>query len=375
MKLLIIGDADSIFIKNMIYYLFLNTPHTVSILTANNTKFKEFYNDSNVKVYECPIPASGSLPFRFYKYMREIKSSFTRIRFDIIHIHFVSIYGLLANRFLKHKNTKTIITFWGSDLFRITSATLKLYRILIKSSYTITLSTSAMLDRFHKDYGLKYDNNLRMVKFGNGEFDIIASVKKYANPNQLRKDLNLPYDKYIIAVGYNQSPAQQHLKVLEQINLLPEEMQKRIHLVLKLTYGTAPTSYMEEVHAQLCKSMCTYTCYTDFLSDEQIAKLEAVTDVFIHAQISDAFSATIQEHIYAGALLINPVWIHYQELNDAQIYYVEYKNFEELNRQIRNYLNRPDFYKDQLKHNPAKIYSISSWDSVLNSWKSLYGNL
>jgi hypothetical protein len=42
---------------------------------------------------------------------------------------------------------------------------------------------------------------------------------------------------------------------------------------------------------------CEYSIVSQFLSDEDIARLRIAKDIFIHAQKTDAFSETVQEYL------------------------------------------------------------------------------
>ena len=47
----------------------------------------------------------------------------------------------------------------------------------------------------------------------------------------------------------------------------------------------------------------------DYLTPDQMAELFVKSDCMIHAQITDALSASVQEILYAGKLVFNPEWL------------------------------------------------------------------
>lgn len=370
MNTLIIGNADSIFIKNIIHYTLADEHHKITILTPSNSKFADFYWKLGVRI--CQIESQSENVYKsILHFSLTAKKLLYKEKFDIIHIHYVSFEALITSFLLKSKTTKCIASFWGSDLFRTNRASVLLNTIWLHFIDTITLTTAAMYKKFYKDYGHKFDHKLQHITFGNAQLDMIASLKT-SNIIEKRKALNLPDNKLIFAIGYNKSPAQQHLKVLEQIASLSKEIQQQMHIVLRLTYGIAPDSYLNSLSQNLKTLDCTYTLYTEFMSEEQLAVLELCTDVFVHAQITDAFSATVQEHLFAGSLVMNPTWIQYHELKEASVFYQEYSNFNELKNLISNYIQKKENYDKLLKNNASKIYSISSWKSVMSEWKALY---
>lgn len=372
MKILLIGNADSVFVKAAIEHTLPNGNNTVSILSPNNLQYREFYQQNNIHVYK--ELKRGKIPVLRWiiPCIKEVEM-LRKEQFDVIQIHFVTVQSLFRNYLLKRGSMKTIASFWGSDIFRISPMCGQINKLLLRKVDAITLLTPKMKQKFWDFCGHKYDSRLYDVKFGISEFENISMVKKY-DSKKIKKAMNLPLDKAIFSIGYNGIREQQHLEVLEQIEKLPDSIQEKMHIILRLTYGKAPEGYLEKIHEVLKKLKCSSCCYTEFMTEEQIAMLEASTDVFIHAQTTDAFSATIQEHIFAGALLINPTWIDYQEMKDADIFYLEYSKFEQLTQIIIDYFDGYK-YEEERKGNPQKIYQISSWKSVSPKWNKVYDEI
>ncbi len=138
-----------------------------------------------------------------------------------------------------------------------------------------------------------------------------------------------------------------------------------------MNYGHAPDNYVNSVKKVLSEINCESLILTEFMNDAEIAVLRAATDIFIHAQTTDALSASVLECLYAGAILINPIWIRYDELIDNEIEYVEFAEFINLPNIILKCINNVS--KNTINSNRAKLRELYSWDILAKMWRKLYG--
>ncbi len=129
-----------------------------------------------------------------------------------------------------------------------------------------------------------------------------------------------------------------------------------------------------ELEQSLKDIECGYKIFTEFMDDTETMKLRTVTDLFIHAQRTDALSASVQEYLFAKKLLLNPSWIEYQEFKKMGIYYWEYHEFDELPKLLKKYVafGLQEDQKMRLKGNQELIAAYSSWESSSEEWKKLY---
>ena len=166
---------------------------------------------------------------------------------------------------------------------------------------------------------------------------------------------------------------QQHLKVLQEILKLPIEIRNKIHLVLRLTYGNGDDDYVSSIKQYVKNTECSSTILESFMTDKEVAEITAITDIFIHAQTTDARSASMCEHLYAKCLVVNPSWIKYSDLEDS-VFYLKFNSFDELPKIISNNLvnknNSP--YKMKLYANTDAIYNLCSWDRFIPEWRKIY---
>ena len=105
-----------------------------------------------------------------------------------------------------------------------------------------------------------------------------------------------------------------------------------------------------------------------------MAELFVKSDCMIHAQITDALSASVQEILYAGKLVFNPEWLEYEEIDKRGVFYKKYKDFKELEELFVNYVNGGISAEEKklLEDNKRLLYEYSSWEILKDKWLSLY---
>ena len=171
-------------------------------------------------------------------------------------------------------------------------------------------------------------------------------------------------------IGYNGSIRQNHLKVINELSTLDNETLNKLNIVIQLSYGLTSDEYRQNIIDEISKINVKHVIIDDFLNKEKSAMLRIATDIFIHAQESDAFSASIQECVYGGAVLINPEWIVYKEFDDIGIDYIKYDSFDELPFIIKDISdgNVNIYNADKVK----ELYEKYSWNAVKKDWLKLY---
>ena len=142
-----------------------------------------------------------------------------------------------------------------------------------------------------------------------------------------------------------------------------------------MTYGVRDADYISEVDLYLKGvNISGYIILKDYMNGEECARLNCVTDVFVHAQTTDAFSASVQEFLYAGKLVLNPSWIRYDEHEERGIFYLKYDSFDLLDECINSAIVGLScgMYKSKLEKNREILHDFTSWEVVTPSWRRLY---
>jgi len=102
--------------------------------------------------------------------------------------------------------------------------------------------------------------------------------------------------------------------------------------------------------------------------------LRLSTDIAVNIQVSDAFSATVQEQIFAGSIVIAGSWLPYSLLKEQGIYFVE-TGPDSLAESIENCIAEFKVSQAECINNRERIRILSSWQSAVTDWVNIYSEL
>lgn len=387
MNILILGDSNSIFLRDYCTRVFADKKDNVCIFSyTNESKFSELYNDMGIKeiyimpyIENCPIRITNLIPIIIRK-AKEIKKllPFT-LPVDIIHIHYVEPSLLLYLFMLWITSRKRILTFWGSDILRISEDNKKLLVPFLYMASSIIFMIPNQYKIFSEIYGDHFKNKVQIIDMGNDILDCIDELRYNNVKAQIKREFGFSTHKVTIHVGYNRQKEQQHISVLEQICLLPEAIKRKIQIVLPWGYGSDSIGgkiYEKEIKDLLNISGIDYIFVNEFFSGEKLAMFRMTCDIFVYAQITDAMSDSSIEYAYAGSLFLCPEWLweNYSLINCYTEQCVEYLSFNDLYDVLYKILSNNDIYfsnsiKDDMHQT---IYKNKSWRYLASQWKKLY---
>lgn len=382
-SLLILGDPSSLWVKRYIEHVALRSGMNVALLNAGESSFSAFYSENGVASFDL---GSKGLAGRFGRVgtalsllseMLDALRSEERIsQFDFIHMHYLGALNSVLAPVIKkmNPNVHLIGSFWGSDLLRPSPLERALMHRSIRYLDAVTVQDrKTMTEPLEKELGSQVEGKLWKVLFPGSNANLNL-IEEGESREESRRHLALPLDKTIVTIGYNASPAQQHLRVLEALSVLPGDAQRSIHILLPLT-GTEPSeAYEEQMNALGSQLRCECTIIKGFQTEDDIARIRRVSDIMIHAQVSDAASASIVEFLRAGAMLLNPTWIPYSEMQEQGISYLEYSEFKYIPELLLGLLNGSTSV--DIERNRHLLRDYDSIDAELaEGWLNVYRNL
>lgn len=382
MKVLIIGDSGSVFVKQYIENVMLDIPNVQIVLIQENPflQYLDFYKSNNVIVeplvfnknkwiFKIPVIRSF-LGIRIW--CNKIKKSYGN--FDIIHIHGLNRSRGNIGLYLRKITKKLVISIWGDEVFRINKKNSKRHKKYYDMADIITVSTKAMLNRFTYLFGKGYNHKITMNKFAIGIFDKIDNIKQNFSREELCQYFNIASpNKTIVFVGHNGREAQRHFELTNCLASLPKSDLDKIVLVYTLTYGVKDTAYINDLEKQVQALGCEYVILRDFLDEDSCAKLRVLCDVLLHAQLTDAFSASIQESLFSGSVILNGSWLPYEELPQYSDCYIEYDNIDDIPGILHEVIENFDNYKSKYSCNREILKNLSSTEVTTKAWKKSLG--
>ncbi|MEG0124854.1 MAG: hypothetical protein RR816_02105 [Clostridia bacterium] len=158
--------------------------------------------------------------------------------------------------------------------------------------------------------------------------------------------------------------------MLESLRVLPAERFDNMAIILQQTYSENDPDYTHRVRECAHSLPCQTVVLTQFMNGTESAFLRLAADVFVHAIITDAFSASMQEYLYAGACVLKGAWLHYPQLAEMGIEVETFEDFSELPALLEG--ARAGTLTGLNAAQQALFPARYSWDAVRASWLGLY---
>lgn len=376
MRILLIGDLNSSFVRDYAFNLRKNNSGNLYLdLFATMTPVGSAMFSGFDAIYSYPDSALYRIvkQSRFVIRVLLLMSFFIRRRkrYDHIHILYLPFDFFCLTPVLRFLKVKPIITVFGSDLMRISDSRKRLLAGFIKNSKLITFANPEIRETVCGYYKLDFSQT-RICRFGLSPLEFIKELKPTEGEfHRLR--LNLPLGKVLICIGYNYNSNQQHQKIIGELSTNTEllKVSDQIHFILPLTYGTEEKN-KDEILTRLQKFPFSYNVFTEFLDDTQNAALRLSTDIMIQLQSNDQLSGAMQEHMYAGSVVITGNWLPYQVLRDLDLYFIGIEHVKDIGAALVSCLENLEKEKILCSDNPEQIYRLSSWNNTIKDWESLY---
>ncbi|WP_069083103.1 hypothetical protein [Pseudomonas sp. TCU-HL1] len=262
--------------------------------------------------FNCRFSAGGLGKLLF---LRDLYSALRRTDgvYDSVVLHFVYPFMAFFLPFLRGKSRRLISVVWGSDFYRSSFVKRVAQAMIFWASTRIVFTNPETLKDFSRGV-LRPKSRLCVARFG---LPVLDQIERYQENDADRSALcgffGLPAERKIVLVGYNSSPAQRHVDIVRELRRLDSSIRNRMHLVFHLGRGGDQLkSTLRDLLAE-CE-IAEYTILSEFYGFSDIARLRCVTDILINVQVSDQFSGSMQETLYAGGVVVAGDWLPYQEL-------------------------------------------------------------
>lgn len=368
-KILIIGNADSIFVKDFILQYAAKNYIIDLISYGFEDQIEGVRNLSLCSISQASTPFINQL--RIYKKINESLKNVDK-SYDAVVIHYIFFNLAFHIDELRKKSERLIGVVWGSDFYRVTSPIKKYFqKIIYKKVNRIVFTNEITRDRFLES--MPYlRKKLVIARFGLPVLDEIDHIRS-TNYSSYCEYFDIPYTKIKVLVGYNANLLHQQLLIIEKISILPKEYLEKIHLIFPLGYGSKESK--ELILQALAGKKISYTILDKFYKFKDIAKLRVNTDILINIQPSDQFSGSMQETLYAGGWVLTGSWLPYNEMIKLTDKIQIIDNKEEVANKLKNMIDQNCFLGDEGSDNIKNfIKEASSWSSNIKKWDlALFG--
>jgi len=296
----------------------------------------------------------------------------------IYHFHFCTPEYLMYIHFLP-LNSKSICSFWGSDLMRITGVSNVFYvsRALRKTTQ-ITLQSQELAQILLFKYGREFENKILINQFTINT-DIYDFINEFVSDSgaidAFKNKYSIPTDKIVIAVSHNAFIANNHFDILESLVSLENKYKNNCVFIMPLGYG-GNDKYINEIkiYCNNHKDLKTQIL-TDFFDPKNTALLRLSTDLMIQMPISDALSGAMTEVLYAGNAVLSGSWLPYGILKNNELPLIEASNFNQLPKLVADFCDNFNEVKEVNKNNANKIKNFLFPDTTSKQWLSLFNSM
>lgn len=339
-------------------------------VVREDAKHGEFFNNIFYINHTCPTPWYKIPVFSKLLYLVDTYRSFKKLKdeYDIINIQYLTIHSYIIRNLLVRMRGVKIITPWGSDVYRVK----KRYKFFFQKVYDIIDKVCAIKGtKFGDDIISIYnvsENKCVPLCFGS---DVLDRVINDSTDRALAKKMIFKDDsKYVITCGYNASISQNHERIIEAIDKIKKQLPSNTLLVFPMTY-LKPKGYINRIEDRLKELKINYLILQDYLTDDEMIYLRKGTDLFIHMQVTDAYSSSLHEYLYSKAVVINAEWLAYKELEIDGVPYV-LANFENLSEKI---LQALPLRVNEISTRLRDILVKYTWSYQIKHWIDFYNEL
>lgn len=289
-------------------------------------------------------------------------------QYDLVDFHVFTLDYLPYMAFCQKRGIPFDITLWGSDIMRAKDESLERKKWGFEHCRYIKC-TENLHQVLMEKYSTVFDRKVRYVYWGNSDFEVIDTLPA-EKVKAFRDGLLTRQEEFVVTCGYNGSEGQNLTAIADAIKGLPEALKRRTSFLFPMTYG-ATLEYLSKVRKALDAADVHYTIIDKYIPSEEIAAIRLASDAVVNIQQTDAFSGSLQGHLYCGNVLIIGEWLNYVPLDNANVYYIK-TTVEDIQNHLVTVLNNLSEYKEKCSGNHSKMASLTSWSAVLPRWAEYY---
>ena len=318
------------------------------------------------------IKADRLIHIYHYETMEDIKSILEKIPvYDVIQLLWMEREWAFLAKLIRKKAKRLNLKVGGSDFYRSTVAEKEYKKRLISCADMITADTECTANNFVSYFKGNTKDKIRTLPYGVEVLDYI-NKKRDVSKDDIRERFRICKDKIIVTCGHNANKEHQHLKMVDALAQLPDEMKEQIVCVFPMTYGAKDEEYEKEIIQRLSKDGIEVVILREYLSFEDMAEYALISDIMIHVQTTDQLSSAMLEEMYAGSVVIAGEWLPYRNLREKGIYFIDVKEIRDITEVIEDVVKNIQEYKRRCKENRELVWRYSSWDTLAEQWYEIW---
>lgn len=289
-------------------------------------------------------------------------------------IHSLGVELLLVSALLKRHFKKVVGLAYGSDVLRRRKRLDWLLIKVLRRLDCIAATNVNVRDAIVNDFPSVAAKETRIIRFGLTVFDALENLE-VRSAAEARVKLGYRADKPLICLGYSASSGQRQQELIaffaEQTDL-----HGKYQFIVPVQYGSPDVRVaVERDCLRSNRKLGSEVFYplSEFHGPETSALMRLATTVLINHSVSDAFSGTVQETVYAGNMVLAAKHLPYNTMPGFATAIKPYDNLKEcvsaLHPEAQSQWKATT--EAALPATRAELRKISSWDGVINDWFQL----
>lgn len=279
---------------------------------------------------------------------------------------------------LKLKFKRIIGLAFGSDILRRNRSRDKRFSFGLRQLDVVAATNDNVMAAILDEFPSVANKEHKVIKFGLPVFDELnILIKDEITSSECRQLLGYNPEKFLISLGYSSSEGQRQIELIDAFSQAASFL-SQCDFVVPVQYGSPMVANSVEAACKRANKKLKETRFyvlREFHDPAKSALMRVATDVLINHSVSDAFSGSVQEVVYAGNLVL-------------AVDHLPYKNMPGYGTAIRSYTCLSDaieslkpnklyswkkMAKQKLTLNRTALHATSSWEAVMPAWRELIG--
>lgn len=305
---------------------------------------------------------------RFQKAHRDIKNQSPD---QTAVLHYLSVDSFWLIPLLSSHFDRVVAVAYGSDVLRRVKSRDWLLRAGLIFLDGIAATNTNVMETLLAEFPFITQKERRILKFGLPVFDALDSLRG-TSIEDAKKRLGFDANLCLVSLGYSASSGQRQ-KELIAFFAENSDVFADLQFVVPVQYGASDVRNEVQVACAAANARLgrrQFHALTEFYDTETSALLRKGTDVLINHSISDAFSGTVQEAVYAGNLVLAADHLPYKAMPGFGSAIKLYQSFGDVAHSLTAANLRE--WRLQAKNseplNREQLRRISSWDAVFPDW-------
>ncbi len=293
----------------------------------------------------------------------------TAQKYDAVHMLFVHVgYSPWVKR-IRRKTPRFVVSVFGSDFYQSPPVIRRLIKRIVLHADVFTAANPQTGSDFMQYYALSNDK-MRLCRFGLSPLENIRNVNAIGSETA-KEDLGFRADQLVVVCGYNASPLQQHEEMIESLRKKANQYPGNILFVFPIA-SNATADRKDQIASLLKTSGLPFQTIDTYLNEVDLAKLRIAADVMIQVQKTDQLSGSMQEHLFAGSVVITGNWLPYAVFDEAGVFYRKVDKVQDCGASLVDAVQNIEAYRAKGINNAEIIWKLSSWEANIVNWLRLY---